>query len=170
MKIYVMEFNQDDPSKNTAKKMIRKGLAIKSNRVHGIILNPVAERIISVRDRSVIEKFGITVIDSSWNQSDESFFERFTRNGRRLPFFLAGNPVNYAKPFRLSSMEAVAASFYIIGEVEMAKSLLGLFKWGQTFLTLNKELLDSYMEKDEEEIKEIENEIINRIIDKGPRQ
>ncbi|BBG24471.1 DUF367 family protein [Sulfuracidifex tepidarius] len=169
MKIYVLEFNQDDPSKNTAKKMIRKGLAVKTRRVYGIILNPLVDRVLSIKDKPVIEKFGITVIDSSWNQSDESFFQRYTRSGRRLPFLLAGNPVNYAKPFKLSSIEAVAASFYIIGEVEIAKSLLSLFKWGDTFLTLNKELLNSYVEKNEEEIKEIEKEVMNKIIGKGPQ-
>jgi len=44
----------------------------------------------------------------------------------------------------LSSVEAVAATMYVLGEVEEAKSYLSIYKWGQTFLDLNAEPLESY--------------------------
>ncbi len=163
MRIYVMEFNQDDPSKNTAKKMIRKGFAEPIRHPRGVVLNPIVDRVISIADKSPIQELGITVIDSSWNKSDQHFFIKFMKNGRRLPFLLAGNPVNYAKPLKLSSIEAVSASLYIIGERELAESLLSLFKWGRTFLDLNRDLLESYMGKSEDEIREIEREIMDQI-------
>lgn len=64
--------------------------------------------------------------------------------GRRLPTFLASNPVNYAKPHKLSSIEALAAGLYIMGFKEKASQLLSLFKWGPTFLTLNAQPLEAY--------------------------
>ena len=57
---------------------------------------------------------------------------------------LASNPVNYGKPHKLSSIEALAAGLYIMGFSERASQLLSLFKWGPTFLSLNHEPLESY--------------------------
>jgi pre-rRNA-processing protein TSR3 len=63
---------------------------------------------------------------------------------RRLPTLLAANPVNYAKPHKLSSAEALAAALIVMGFRETAVRLLGLFKWGDTFLTLNDQPLRYY--------------------------
>jgi pre-rRNA-processing protein TSR3 len=49
-----------------------------------------------------------------------------------------------AKPHKLSSVEALAAALIIMGFRESAVRLLGLFKWGESFLTLNHEPLESY--------------------------
>jgi pre-rRNA-processing protein TSR3 len=78
-----------------------------------------------------------------------------TNGGERLPTLLASNPVNYAKPHKLSSIEALAAGLYIMGFSERASQLLSLFKWGPTFLTLNHEPLEAYSmaSSDEEMIK-----------------
>ena len=56
----------------------------------------------------------------------------------------AANPVNYAKPHKLSSVEALAAALVVMGFRESAVRLLGLFKWGESFLTLNDQPLRSY--------------------------
>jgi len=44
----------------------------------------------------------------------------------------------------LSSVEAVAATMYILGEVEEAERYLSLYKWGGTLLTLNADPLEAY--------------------------
>jgi pre-rRNA-processing protein TSR3 len=57
---------------------------------------------------------------------------------------LAGNPTNYAKPGRLSSVEAIAAALYITGFRNLAQRILREFSWGETFLTLNHDPLEDY--------------------------
>jgi len=69
---------------------------------------------------------------------------RLKRKKRALPFLIAANPVNYGKPFILSSAEAFAAALLILGEQEQAQSLLEKFNWGAEFLRLNEEMLLAY--------------------------
>jgi pre-rRNA-processing protein TSR3 len=72
---------------------------------------------------------------------------------------LASNPVNYAKPHKLSSIEALAAGLYIMGFSERANQLLSLFKWGQTLLSLNAEPLEAYsLASSDEEMRKAEAE------------
>ncbi|HUH99418.1 MAG TPA: DUF367 domain-containing protein, partial [Nitrososphaerales archaeon] len=57
----------------------------------------------------------------------------------------------------LSSIEAVAATLFIVGEAEEARSFLNLYKWGPTFETLNHDPLEEYAKAaSEEEIEAIE--------------
>lgn len=165
MRILVIDFNEDDPKKCTAKKMVRHGYAKFTSKPYGIILNPISNITVSIDDKAIVEEYGITVIDSSWNKSDEKFFTRFlSSNSRRLPFLLAGNPTNYARPYKLSSIEAVAAALYILDYIEIAGKLLSLYKWGETFLQLNKDILESYRGKTRNEIEKEEQDIINEIV------
>jgi pre-rRNA-processing protein TSR3 len=57
---------------------------------------------------------------------------------------MAANPVNFGKPCMLSSVEALAASLYILGEKDQAAALLSKVNWGIRFLEVNKEPLDLY--------------------------
>jgi pre-rRNA-processing protein TSR3 len=89
-------------------------------------------------------KYGLVAVDCSWEKADAAFPVRLPGLDRRLPTLLASNPVNYAKPHKLSSVEALAATLYLTGFVNHAKRLLSLFKWGDTFFTLNQQPLEAY--------------------------
>jgi pre-rRNA-processing protein TSR3 len=146
LNIYALEMGQDDPAKCTARKMIQMDLAKGVGRkFHAsdsvIVLNPYAHRTVSPLDRGVK---GILVVDCSWSLAQEIFFKRLGGKHRRLPTLLAANPTNYAKPGMLSSVEALAATLYILGEVEEATRYLNIYKWGPTFLTLNHDPLEDY--------------------------
>lgn len=142
----MLEMGQDDPTKCTARKMVHMDLARGVGRkFHAsdtmIVLNPYAHRVLSPPDR--IAK-SILVVDCSWNQAQEIFFKKLGGKHRRLPILLAANPTNYSRPGMLSSLEAVAATMYILDEVEEAERYLSIYKWGPNFLTLNKEPLEAY--------------------------
>jgi pre-rRNA-processing protein TSR3 len=147
--VYVLLLKQDDPRKCTAAKIARHRLAkplfrIKQIPTRSIVLNPFASEVLLPRDRSLAEQNGLVVIDCSWERVQTAFAMRLPGEGRKLPTLLAANPVNYAKPHKLSSVEALAAALSIMGFKERAVRLLSLFKWGETFLTLNSEPLESY--------------------------
>ncbi len=146
MNVYALELCQDDPVKCTARKMIHMELAKGVGRkFHAsdttIVLNPYAHRMLSPPDKGAK---GILVVDCSWNQAQEIFFKRLGGKHRRVPLLLPANPVNYARPGMLSSVEAVAATLYVLGEVEQARAYLAIYKWGPNFETLNQEPLESY--------------------------
>jgi len=63
---------------------------------------------------------------------------------RCLPILIAGNPTNYAKATKLSTVEAIAGALYIAGFKDEAKKVLSIFTWGHTFLDLNAGLLEAY--------------------------
>ena len=143
---YALEMGQDDPVKCTARKMIHMDLAkAVSRKFHAsdkiLVLNPYGHRVISPPDAG---SKGILVVDCSWNQAHETFFRKVGGKHRRIPTLLAANPINYARPGMLSSLEAVAASLYILGEPEEAARYLSIYKWGPNFITLNFEPLEAY--------------------------
>ena len=86
-------------------------------------------------------------VDCSWEEAEALFPKLRSRKrfqGRALPFLLAANPVNYGQPWRLSSLEAAAATLAILGEAGQAEELMALYKWGPNFLTLNRIPLEDY--------------------------
>ncbi len=165
MNILVIEYGQDDPDKCTAKKMVRMGLATEvSRKFHAasslLVLNPFGEIVLSPEDRN---SKGILDIDCSWNFAREVFFKKLGGKHRRLPVLLAGNPTNYSKMGMLSSLEAVAASLYILGEREEASRYLSIYKWGPTFLTLNADPLEEYSRAEsEDEVRDLEKEFFGQ--------
>jgi pre-rRNA-processing protein TSR3 len=147
--VLVLLLKQDDPRKCTAAKMARHRLARPIFRVRqipqrSIVLNPFASQVLLPRDRSLARENGLVVVDCSWEKVQAAFVIRMRGEGRRLPTLLAANPVNYARPHKLSSVEALAAALIVMGFRESATKLLSLYKWGESFLTLNDEPLRSY--------------------------
>ncbi|MEK0368649.1 MAG: DUF367 domain-containing protein, partial [Nitrosopumilus sp.] len=92
----------------------------------------------------------IVGIDCSWNLIDKAFFKKFNGIKRKLPPLLAGNPVNYSKLNKLTTVEALSASLFIMGFKEQSLELLNKFKWGHTFYELNQNLLDEYSKLENE--------------------
>jgi len=150
LKLQVLMFYQDDPKKCTAAKMVKFGLAqnIKKIGAKGLVLDPFSENTLLPKDKSIIRS--IIGIDCSWNLVDQAFSKRFDGIKRKLPPLLAGNPINYSKLNKLTTVEALSASLYILGFNEQSLELLDKFKWGHTFYELNKNLLDEYSKLENE--------------------
>ena len=151
MKLQILMFYQDDPKKCTAAKMIKFGLAqnIKKINNKGLVLDPFSEKTLLPKDRSLINS--IIGIDCSWNQAERAFSKKFNGVKRKLPPLLAGNPVNYSKISKLTTVEALSASLFILGFNKQALGLLDKFKWGHTFYSLNQNLLDEYSKLNNED-------------------
>jgi len=150
MKLIVYHANEDDPKKCSAKKLHKFGFVKLETKMRktpkdAILLNPFAEKSLSKEDFKIAKKHGILAVDCSWKNAEKSFdFLDKRCNSRALPFVVASNPVNYGKPFKLTTLEAFATALYILGDVEKAEEMLNLYKWGPSFLTLNKEPLEDY--------------------------
>ncbi len=147
-RIFTFEMRQDDPSKCTSAKMRKFGYAtpIRKERIarESIVLNPSGMSYVARNDREGAQRHGLVVIDCSWNLASSVFTTNFKGNQRRLPALLAWNPTNYSKLGSLSSIEAVAATLYIMDLKTVSEKILSLYKWGPTFLTLNHDALEDY--------------------------
>jgi pre-rRNA-processing protein TSR3 len=150
LKLQVLMFYQDDPKKCTAAKMVKFGLAqsIKKISAKGLVLDPFSEKTLLPKDKSIIHS--IIGIDCSWNLADQAFSKKFDGIKRKLPPLLAGNPINYSKLNKLTTVEALSASLYILGFTEQSLELLNKFKWGHTFYELNQNLLNEYSKLENE--------------------
>ncbi|MDZ7700928.1 MAG: DUF367 family protein [Halobacteriales archaeon] len=143
MELHVRYAGDDDPEKCTARKLARFDLAElhRSDRAtpRGVVLNPHAEQALSPADRT--ER--LVALDCSWESAAEAQFS-VRGDHRALPFLVAANPVNFGRPFRLTTVEALAAGLVILGERGQAEEILSKFRWGGTFLELNAEPLERY--------------------------
>jgi pre-rRNA-processing protein TSR3 len=157
--LYSYRDNSCDPRKCTVKKLERAGFLKIFSRIaqiprNTLLLDPTAEQALSPADRFVRS---ITVLDCSWEVLDTGAV-RSWRIRRALPFLMAANPVNFGKPCKLSSVEALAAALFIVGERERAAQLLSKVNWGIRFLEVNEEPLRLYAgAKDSTEVIEIQN-------------
>lgn len=179
--LYVFSSRQDDPKKCTAVHLHKMGkiemvYKISHIPVNSVLLNPFAEKALSVEDLPIMQAKGLVGLDCSWVFAKETFGIDDTPDGkpkrkgrwkfvdRILPYLLAANPVNYGKPCKLSTAEAIAAALYIVGFENDAREVLNGFKWGETFFSLNKELLDDYAKaKNSIEVVKIQNDYLDQI-------
>ena len=148
--LYFYDGKQCDPKRCTGRKLAKFNMAneVKAiSRIPGgsLVLIPTSKKAISREDSETVERGGLSVLDLSWKATGDDFPRGIKRGrGRALPFLVAANPVNYGRPFILSSAEAFAAGLIITGHRSQAEEILNKFKWGKTFLTLNREPLEEY--------------------------
>jgi len=141
--LHVRYTADDDPEKCTARKLAQFDLVSlhRTDRAtpSGVVLNPHAEQALSPADRGD----RLIALDCSWETAESARFS-IPGDHRALPFLVAANPVNYGRPFRLTTVEALAAGLVILGERAHAAEILAKFTWGETFLDLNEEPLGRY--------------------------
>jgi len=148
IRLSMWDFDQCDKKRCSGAKLVRHRMADNlkvSQPCNGIVLSPNGESSVSPADRDIVISHGIGVVDCSWAELDKVPFAKL-RMGypRLLPFLLAANPVNYGKPFKLNCAEAYAACLYIVGFKEEAADVMSKFGWGDSFVKLNKALLEEY--------------------------
>jgi len=164
--LYVYDEHDCDPKKCTSRKMVKFKLVqelkgFRSLPHSSIVLNPFSEKALSPEDKGIAHLHGIVVLDLSWANIDglPTFPKHVAQ--RSLPYMLAANPVNWGKPMMLSSVEALAASLYILGEKKQAEDILSKFTWGKNFLDLNREPLERYSQaRTSAEVVEIQSEYV----------
>jgi len=159
--LHVLYEGDDDPDKCTARKLDRFDLAelhpTAGATPYGVVLNPHAERALSPADADAGR---LVALDCSWETAGEAMFD-LPGDHRALPFLVAANPVNYGKPFRLTTVEALAAGLTILGDRDHAERILAKFTWGETFLELNAEPLARYADcEDSAEVVAVQDEYL----------
>lgn len=165
MDLLIYHAEQCDPKKCTGRKLARFKLARLTKRMnelrHCLVLSPFSKKAISQEDKG--EKC-LAALDCSWAQA-EDVFARMNLKSRALPFLVAANPVNFGKPFKLSTVEALAAALVIMGYSQKAEEILAKFSWGHVFLELNREPLEEYAAaKDSSEVVRIQMEYLSEQI------
>ncbi|HPA09119.1 MAG TPA: DUF367 family protein, partial [Methanoregulaceae archaeon] len=143
--LYAFRDNSCDPKKCTVKRLERSGLVRVLSKIshiprNTILLDPTAQQALSPADRPARS---LTVLDCSWEVLDTGAVSSW-RKRRALPFLVAANPVNFGRPYRLTSVEAFGAALFILGEREQARVVLESQNWGPRFLELNEEPLSLY--------------------------
>ncbi len=154
IQVHSLWLAQDDPKKNTAVLSSKRGDITLHKRVNtlpkkGIILEPLCGKIFGPEDHNLLTQLNGSLVglDCSWKQiesSVEQVMRRTRLKPRMLPLFLAANPVNWGKPGKLTTIEALAAATYLTGNREQASKLLSGFRWGERFIELNYEPLEEY--------------------------
>ena len=139
--LFCVHLNQCDIKKCTAIKLKNLGFLrfISSNQIaqfKAIILNPFSKELLTKREKGIVAKYGLIVVDCSWNKFTHFEIDE-KRYQRSLPPLVAANPVNYGKWNKLSSAEALVAALYIVDFHNYADIILSKFKWGLEFKRLN---------------------------------
>jgi len=164
MNLFVYTAKQCNPRVCTAAKLSKFNLVRTVNSVNrlpksSIVLSPFAKTVLSVKDR---KNQYLAALDCSWKQAELVLKQIHAPNQRILPILIPANPVNYGKPTKLTTVEALAGALYILGDREQATELLNKFKWGPEFYRLNENLLNEYSEcREPKEILKVQNDYFN---------
>ena len=150
--VHAIWLAQDDPKKNTAVRSAKRGDLVLHKDLRriprrGVLLDPLCGKVFGPEDHDYLVEGALVALDCSWAQIDGSVasIDRRTRlKHRMLPLLLAANPVNWGKPGRLSTVEALAATLMLAGHGDQARQVLGCVRWGERFLELNAEPLQAY--------------------------
>lgn len=150
--VHAIWLAQDDPKKNTAVRSSKRGDVVLHKDLRrvprrGVLLDPLCGKVFGPEDHHLLTDGALVALDCSWAQIDGSVasIDRRTRlHHRMLPLLLAANPVNWGKPGRLSTVEALAATLVLAGHDQQAERVLGCVRWGGRFLELNAEPLEAY--------------------------
>jgi pre-rRNA-processing protein TSR3 len=166
LRITIYHAAQDDPKKNTALRLKRRGFARIVSRTRflpkrAIVLNPFGEIAFSPSDKERIQQFGLAAVDCSWEHAQKVMSTHVKGTSRCLPILIAGNPVNFGKLTKLTTAEAIGAALYIAGFKKESEELLSIFTWGHSFFEINATLLDNYVTaKDSREIVEMQTKLL----------
>jgi ribosome biogenesis protein Tsr3 len=132
--------------------------------IGSVLLDPFSDKAFSPMDRGIIRTRGLVAVDCSWRDAERIFNTIRTHRRteeRALPMLLAANPTKFGRWGELSTLEALAASYYIIGEKHMAEDMLSIYTWGIRFLETNKEPLEAYSRcRDSSEVVEVQKEFV----------
>ncbi len=152
--VHALWLAQDDPKKNTAVLASKRGnlklhKSVRTLPKKGIILEPLCGKVFGPEDHELLlnQRAALVGLDCSWahiESSVEAVMKQTRLQPRTLPLLLAANPVNWGKPSRLTTAEALATVLSLIGEDQQAREVLGAFRWGERFFELNREPLEAY--------------------------
>lgn len=152
--VHALWLAQDDPKKNTAVLASKRGdlklhKSVRTLPKRGIILEPLCGKVFGPEDHDLLlnQRGALVGLDCSWahiESSVDAVMKQTRLQARTLPLLLAANPVNWGKPSRLTTAEALATVLYLVGEKDQAERVLGAFRWGERFFQLNQEPLDAY--------------------------
>ncbi|KAG8808814.1 ribosome biogenesis protein tsr3 [Serendipita sp. 401] len=165
--VAMWDFGHCDPKRCSGKKLERLGFITSlriGQRFRGIVLTPNATQVLSPMDRTIIAQGGIAVVECSWARLEDVPFGKIkSPNERLLPYFVASNPVNYGRPWKLNCAEAIAVAFYMTGFDAYGETIMKQFSWGHSLLPLNRVLVDQYkMCQSVEDIKRVQDSLSER--------
>ena len=166
VKVLMWEFGQNDPKRDSGSKLRRLGYAGLLRVGHsfpGVVLSSEAKIMASPADHEIVTTHGIGGINCSWNRLSEIPFGSMGkgRNQRILPLLFAANSVNYGRPYKMNTAEAMAACLYITGFKEDAHILLSPFGYGEEFFRLNFDALEAYAAcSTAEQVKQVQQEYV----------
>ena len=165
LKLFMLNYGQCDPKMCTGMRLMKYGLLKEmkiNSKFQGILLTPTGKKMVSKEDHEIIKTKGICVIDCSWAKFNSLHINLNKIETRLMPYLVAVNPVNYGKALKLTCVEAIGASLYLAGFYQETDFLMSHFKWGSSFLEVNRELFEMYKKcSNGAEMKAIEEKYIS---------